>query len=53
MILEQAYSINEVPQGNRVIMNCDFKGNFDMLAFGLGFYLCLAFDDEELLMHFG
>lgn len=30
-------------------MNCDLKGDFDRLAFGLGFYLCLAFDDEELM----
>jgi len=39
-------------RATKVIMNCDLKGEFERLAFILGSYLCLAFDDEEFLMHF-
>lgn len=30
-------------------MHCDLKGDLNRLAVDLGFYLCLAFDDEELM----
>lgn len=36
-------------KATKVIMDCDFKGNYLWWTLGLSFYLCLAFDDEELM----
>lgn len=36
-------------KATKVIMDCDFKGNYLRWTLGLSFYLCLAFDDEELM----
>lgn len=36
-------------KATKVTMDCDLKGNYLSWNLGLSFYLCLAFDAEELM----